>query len=503
MDSTGSQSQTAAGHQERIHRLVMDHIDEIVYQVQYGDGEGASPEGVLQFVSNRVKSLLGYEASEFQNDPTLWQRSMHPEDLPTLRESTDRIFATKQAGLRLFRMRHKVTGEYRWLEDRVLPQLDEAGNVIGQFGVARDITEHKEAKQALHLSEERFRIISEQSTLGIFLADTKGECTYINPVLQRLGQRPATDYLGLEWFKVIHPEDRERVIAHWQMAAQNQERFQVVFRSIKPDGGLFWFSATATPIRDAQGLRGYLGLVEDITERTEAQERLRQYADRLQTLSRRLLQTQEAERQLIARELHDEIGQTLTAVKLNLHTLKCPDTPALMEKTLQETMRMVEGLLQQVRQLSLDLHLPQLDYLGLPAALREYVQQQARRAGLHLDFRAVPAMPRPEPAIELACFRVAQEAVTNVVRHAQAKHLAVELLQDAEALHLTVRDDGIGFDYAAARGRVGQGASLGLLSMEERTALTGGRFTCQSAPQQGTEIRACFPLTVAPHANSI
>lgn len=215
-----------------------------------------------------------------------------------------------------------------------------------------------------------------------------------------------------------------------------------------------------------------------------------------ENLSRRLLQTQETERQHLARELHDEIGQILTAIKLNLQSIPASSGagPAGVERKLPETIKLVDGLLQEVRRISLGLHPQQLDVLGLLPALRDHVDQLAQRTGLQCRFLAAPFMPRLDPAMELACFRVAQEALTNVTRHAHAKTIAVELLHDAEALHLRVQDDGVGFDYAAVRKMAGCGGGLGLLGMEERVALAGGRLICRSFLQRGTEIHAFFPL---------
>jgi signal transduction histidine kinase len=213
-----------------------------------------------------------------------------------------------------------------------------------------------------------------------------------------------------------------------------------------------------------------------------------------ENLSRRLLQTQESERQHLSRELHDEIGQVLTAVKLNLQGVQVPAGAVNLDGKVTETIRLVDELLQQVRRLSLDLHPQQLDVLGLLPALRDHVHQVVQRAGLGCRFVAAATMPRLDPAIELACFRVAQEALTNVVRHARAKTIVVELLQDAEALHLRIQDDGTGFDYAAAREGAGCEGGLGLVGMEERVTLAGGRLVCKSQPQRGTEILASFPV---------
>jgi signal transduction histidine kinase len=135
-----------------------------------------------------------------------------------------------------------------------------------------------------------------------------------------------------------------------------------------------------------------------------------------------------------------------------------------------------------------------LDDLGLEPALRWYTNQQASLARLKPQFHADPLENRLDPAVETACFRVAQEALTNVVRHAHAKTLTVELRSKNGHLHLSVRDDGVGFDVAAPRQPAARSASLGLLSMEERAVLADGGFECISIPGQGTEIHAWFPL---------
>ena len=203
---------------------------------------------------------------------------------------------------------------------------------------------------------------------------------------------------------------------------------------------------------------------------------------------------QESERRQIARELHDEIGQSLTAAEMNLQAaLRAPRAPAL-ERRLEDSIQAVERVLEQVHDLSLNLRPSMLDDLGLEPALRWYTQRQAALAGLEAEFRAEPLEARLDTVVETECFRIAQEAMTNVVRHAQATTLRVELRHAEGRLHLTVRDNGVGFDVPALRDAAMRGASLGLLSMEERATLTGGGLEFNCLPGQGTEIHAWFPL---------
>ena len=228
-------------------------------------------------------------------------------------------------------------------------------------------------------------------------------------------------------------------------------------------------------------------------ERRQAERKREEYSGKLKVLSRRLVAAQETERRNIARELHDEIGQSLTVMQLNLQTMlqspRAGDAPRL-KKTLAE----VDRVLEQVHDLALNLRPSMLDDLGLEPALVWLTHRQADLAGLKGQVKSDALEQRLDTVIETECFRIAQEALTNVVRHARAKVVTVELRQEAGQLHLRVRDDGIGFDVPAKQEKAVQGASLGLLSMEERAALAGGGLEFTSDPKRGTEVHAWFPL---------
>jgi PAS domain S-box-containing protein len=214
---------------------------------------------------------------------------------------------------------------------------------------------------------------------------------------------------------------------------------------------------------------------------------------RLQSLSQRLIDVQELERRTIAGELHDEIGQALTIVKMNLQALHANADRTQAGDQLDECISVVERALEQVRSLSLDLRPSLLDDLGLVAALRWYVARQARAASLSLHFSADEPPGRLISFLETACFRIAQEALTNIVRHARAREVWVQLRCGAE-LCLTIRDDGVGFEPAQAEARASRGESFGLLGLRERASLSGGRLSVVSAPGRGTTVSVCFPL---------
>ncbi|MEI7768975.1 MAG: GAF domain-containing sensor histidine kinase [Chloroflexales bacterium] len=248
------------------------------------------------------------------------------------------------------------------------------------------------------------------------------------------------------------------------------------------------------PLRDDAGqIIGCVGGALPLTAPMRLLHEVQHSRDRLHTLSIQLLHVQEDERRALARELHDQIGQELTIIQMNLQDLLDGD-PAQLPELVAASIATVEHVLAQVRDIALNLRPSQLDDLGLAEALRWYSERNAAQGRFALTFDVPALIPRPPVAVETTCFRIAQEAMTNILRSAHAAHVWLTIRLEASALTLTVRDDGRGFDLAAAHARAVGGTSLGLLNIEERAALIGGRATIESTPGQGTTVRAWLPL---------
>jgi signal transduction histidine kinase len=212
----------------------------------------------------------------------------------------------------------------------------------------------------------------------------------------------------------------------------------------------------------------------------------------LKALSRRVLEVQEMERRRVAIELHDELGQSLTAIKINLQLgERLKDKP--LEELNRENIRIVEDALQQVRRLATTLRPSMLDDLGLPAALQWITEQSANRSGFAVNFHHVRAQPRLAPDIETACFRIVQEALTNIARHAQATQVDIRLEHENANVILRISDDGCGFNLDDMQARALAGNSTGVLGMQERATLIGGQLTIQSAPGSGSTVLMCCP----------
>ena len=257
-------------------------------------------------------------------------------------------------------------------------------------------------------------------------------------------------------------------------------------RLLRADGSAF-HARVGTHALQVEGRALTVLHASDLTDSARIHAELAEQREELQTLARRLLSVQEDERRTLSRELHDDIGQQLTAIKLGALALQGEDQPALRAELLDEILATADQTLAKLRDLSMLLRPPQLDALGLEAALRWQAERMFRAGKPRLALALAPLPRRPDPAAELACFRIAQEAMTNIQRHARAANVVVALAADAGGLQLTVRDDGRGFDPAHSGG-------LGLVTMRERAQQVGGLLDIDTAPGAGSCVRAHIPL---------
>jgi PAS domain S-box-containing protein len=359
-----------------------------------------------------------------------------------------------------------------------------------------DISERKQAEDRLRRSEEKFKTLFGIAPVGIAFLDSRLNIVDCNPALERLSRLSRQELLGKAWRQrtFVNADGSPRLPGQRvSERAVSQKRFVngVETGAVMESGDIVWAEVSVAPLAlpDARAVV----IMQDITERKRAAEELRKANHQLRILSRQLFHIQEEERRHLARELHDEIGQTLTAAKINLKIV-APDVPAKVSGRLDDSIQLLDRLLRQVRELSLDLRPPLLDELGLVPTLRWLMDQQGQRARLRVTFATNVDGVEIDPDVQTACFRVAQEGITNIIRHSGAKSIAVELRRETERLWLSVRDDGTGFDPSGIQNGVPQHSSLGLVSMKERALLVRGGFEVKSAPGQGTEIRAWFPL---------
>jgi two-component system sensor histidine kinase UhpB len=296
--------------------------------------------------------------------------------------------------------------------------------------------------------------------------------------------------------RIVHPQDLPRVMERWIVDMAAGEPSEDEMRLRRADGEYRWFLVRTVPLRDEQGnIVKWYGTSTDIEDRKRAEDALRRSAAELQALSRQLVELQESERRQLSRELHDRVGQNLTALRINLDILqtglashgsdevraRVADSAVLLEATMDT----IENVMSELRP-------PMLDDHGLAAALDWHARNFSMRTGIAVAVRGSEPVVRPAPQVEIALFRIAQEALNNVAKHARARRVEIALDHANGECVMSVQDDGIGFDGAAnASDKPKPG--LGMVTMRERAQAVGGRFEVRALPDLGTQLTVRVP----------
>ncbi|HVH30826.1 MAG TPA: PAS domain S-box protein, partial [bacterium] len=350
----------------------------------------------------------------------------------------------------------------------------------GHSGRARDqpaqiLTEREErtaqATHALRGSEEQMRKIFDEGPVGMSLLDTDSRFVRVNRAFAEMLGQSIDGLHGKSLADVTHPLDRDldRTLLS-QLLAGAIPRYQIEKRYMTKDGRAIWGQLTAAVIHGDSGYPSFrIAAVEDITARKATENKLNRTAARLRALSRRVVDLQETERREISRELHDEVGQALTGLKLLLEM--ATRQPKGAGDRLQEALSIVGRLIIQVRTLTLDLRPPMLDDLGLLAALAWYVDRFSAQSGLQVQFQHYGIEQPLPPPLATAAYRIVQEGLTNVARHARAGRVDVHLVIEQGILAIRIADNGEGFDVGAT---LATGTASGLAGMRERAEFLDG-----------------------------
>lgn len=359
------------------------------------------------------------------------------------------------------------------------------------------------AEDVKALSEEReahLRTVIDTIPTMVWSLTADGKVDFVN---QRW-----IDYTGISLLQaleqpnsIVHTDDLPGVYASWLEQMANGEPHQSEMRLRRADGEYRWFLVRTVPLRNACGdVAKWYGTCADIEDRKCAESELRSFNEQLQASSRRLVDLQEAERKGLSRELHDRIGQDLTALGINVEILRSSpvdDPSGTFRARLQDCAALIDAMAIAVESLMSELRPPLLDDHGLLPALDWYAREYAERTGIRVEVGGDSHGNRVAPAAEIALFRVAQEALTNIAKHARATHVAINIDHSATELRLSIADDGSGFDAAIAFD-VQLWRGLGLTTMRERTEAVGGRFDVLTAPGRGTGVLVRIPLLECP-----
>lgn len=448
-----------------------------------------------------LKALLGYEDHEIPNHLDEWVKHVHPHDKEQVMAAANACLEGLTPHYELeHRMFHK-NGSVRWISVRGKVIRDEHGKPLRMSGTDTDITERKrleaELGAALHQSQSLLQTVIENSSAAISVKDIAGRYILAN-------QRAISD-IGSSLEQIIGKTDDD--LFPPEFASVFRETEQEVIESGRPvereefiprPDGLHTYLSVKFPLYNDQGqLYAIGGISTDITNRNRAEKALRGSQSLLRQLARQTTLIQEEERSRLSRELHDEAGQALTALLISLQLIQSSVPPAQedLRQRLTEASNLTGTTMERLRQLAHALRPPALDTLGLNEALTDMGETFARRTGLVVHVNTTPLPELPDEA--LTClYRFVQESLTNVARHAQARHVWVTLNSDAETVSITVEDDGKGIDYHSPEFQ--QTSGIGLLGIRERLRFVRGNLEIDSAPRQGTRVVATIPWSDEP-----
>jgi len=473
----------------------------------------ASADGSMLWYNDRWYQYTG--VSKKDADGLSWQTKLDPEERDAVMSSWRKFIAEGEPFEMEFRLRG-ADGVYRWFLTQVIPVRDSAGTIQRWFGTRTNIHEQREIRRALEETQERLMMAQKAAVCGTFDWDVRFDVnTWSEDLVEMYGFAPGTfPRTHQAWLECVLPEDREAALLpldhHFESGT-----FESQYRICRRDNGeIRWINARGRVTRDAAGeVRRIVGLNIDFTRMKRAEEELKRAHDELDMrvtartaelrlaeenlrhLSGRLMRSQDEERRRIARELHDGLGQYLVAVKMSLDVLAMNSAkdPKLAE-CLADATKQIETAIAETRTMSHLLHPPLLDEIGLESAILWYAEGFGKRSGIACEVNISPSLGRLETETETALFRVVQECLTNIHRHADSSTAKVRLSRDHGEIRLEVSDEGKGM-FAAQTDHPSKLATpgIGLQGIRERVRQLQGVVEIASNNGKGTSVIVRIP----------
>jgi len=360
----------------------------------------------------------------------------------------------------------------------------------------------RQAEGALRASEERHRLVVDRAPVMIWTARPNTTLDFLNHTCVEFTGKPIEQLLSNGWLDVVHPDDLDNCVNAYTPAIEARAPFIMEYRARRADGAYRWLLATGVPKYKPDGsYDGYVGCDIDITERKHAEETDRASKAALEAsnlkirqMAGQLIKSQDEERARVARDLHDDVSQQLAGLSIALSGIKRRmDELQVSDELKREVRSMHERaatLAQNVRHLSHDLHPTVLRHAGLPASLNSYCAELGRAHGTNLTCSVDGDIGSISPEASLCLYRIAQEALRNVIAHAGASRVEVRLLRAGDVASITIEDNGKGFDVAHSLDR---GKGLGLVSITERARFVGGTVSVLAETNKGTRVHAQVP----------
>lgn len=461
---------------DEIYRLVAENVTDVIWVMDLG--------GRHLYFSPSVSRLTGYSVEDIVSHPT---RMMTEAGMKYARKAMEERLrlnksrqkdATRPLELELIRK----DGTRVWTETTWSLLLGREGKPVGVIGTVRDVTQRKRA-------EDLFRTLADNSPVSIYIVQD-GRFRFLNRHFLMETMSTDEELIGEKPLRRMAPRDRHRVSQHARAMLDGQRSDPYEFRYVGRKGQTRWVMERVARIQ-YEGSPAVLGIFMDITERKRNEEALRRSESELRLLSQRMLQIQEDERARIARDLHDQLGQELVFLKIKAQSLAEQVGPASVAyDAASELAKLIDRVKATSHRIALSIRPDILDGLGLMKAIQWYAGEFEQTAGIGC-FVDVPVDEVEVPRdVATAAYRILQEALTNVLKHAKASEVHVEVELKARMLTLRISDNGVGFDRDSLPWR----ASLGLIGMRERARLVGGSINVSARRPAGTRVVARLPL---------
>jgi PAS domain S-box-containing protein len=477
------QAQVALKESEERFRQLADHIHGVFWMSNVDKSK-------IFYVSRAFEEIWGLHCSDLYASPAAWMDAIHPEDRDRVRDINAKTLATGTYD-EIYRI-IRPDGSVRWVEDRAFPIRDADGNIYRIAGIADDITKRKQAWDSLGESEARKQAIMQAALDSIITIDHQGRIIEVNSATERmfaLGQAKLIGENIIELVPVAFRSWFQEGLANAFAGDKGPiQGSRIEMPAIRSDGSQFSAEITVSPITLA-GHPMFTFYIRDITQRKHAEAEMR-------SLPQRIIKAQEAERSRIAQELHDGINQLVASVKMRLRKVESalPDLKPAAREILRRCDSLLVKVLEENRRIAHNLRPIELDNLGLAAACASFCQDVQARSDLRIQCRLIPATRRLPSAIELHLFRIVQEAINNIVKHAKAAVVKVELRTRSGSVILKIQDDGQGFDPKATKPANKTLGGLGLTNIRQRALSMEGTCEIVSRPGSGTTITVTAPL---------
>jgi len=478
-------AEEAVRESEAKYRMLIDNLPNIVFK-GYKDGS-------VDFIDDKIESLTGYKREDFHSRKMKWTDIVVKQDLEKMKKAFIQALKTNRSYVREYRIRIN-TGDILWVQEGSQIVCDEEGEVEFISGAFLDITERKKTDVALRESESKYRMLIDNLPNIVFKGYKDGSVDFIDDKIESLTGYKREDFNSrkMKLTDLVVEEDIEKMKrAFIQALKTNRSYVRELSIRIKT-GELLWLQEGSQIVCNEEGEIEFIsGAFLNITERKRAEEALQKAHDELRRLSGSIMASQEKERTAIARELHDELGQVLTALRMDSMWLASwldKRDPKAAERALKMC-DLILKTIADVKGMALRLRPKVLDDLGLIAALDWHTDDFEKRTGIPCIFEH-PDVVDLDDIAATAAYRITQEALTNVIRHSFATHVEVALQSEEGMLMLAVVDNGRGFNMM----KLSEFEGLGLVGMRERASLAGGTLEIQSQRAKGTQVYLRLPF---------